>query len=303
MATDAAGASAEQVFAVQVTPPGIQGTAGADTLTGTALNDNLYGLAGNDTLIGLAGNDMLDGGAGADTMRGGAGNDTYYVDDAGDVVDEQVATTTTTDQGYMAGDAEYGYYWVPNWVTTTTYSDAAGTDTVYASVSRTLGVYQENLTLTGSASVNATGNTLNNTISGNAGNNVLTGGAGNDTYLSGTGSGSDTIVESDGTTGTDVLKFLSGVSTDQLWFRQSGANLEVSIIGTNDKATVQNWYSGAAYHVEQFKTVDGNKTLLDSQVQNLVSAMAAFTPPAAGQTTLPSNYATALAPVIAANWQ
>ena len=60
-------------------------------------------------------------------------------------------------------------------------------------------------------------------------------------------------------------------------------------------------HSGSANHVEQFKTSDG-KTLLDSQVQNLVSAMAAFAPPAAGQTTLPANYATALAPVLAANW-
>lgn len=63
-----------------------------------------------------------------------------------------------------------------------------------------------------------------------------------------------------------------------------------------------NWYSGSAYHVEQFKTADG-KTLLDTRVENLVTAMAAFAPPAAGQTTLPSNYQTALAPVIAANWQ
>ena len=44
-------------------------------------------------------------------------------------------------------------------------------------------------------------------------------------------------------------------------------------------------------------------TLLDSQVQNLVSAMASFSPPAMGQTTLPQNYADALNPVIAANWQ
>jgi len=42
--------------------------------------------------------------------------------------------------------------------------------------------------------------------------------------------------------------------------------------------------------------------LLDSQVQNLVSAMAAFSPPAAGQTTLSASYATTLAPVIVANW-
>ena len=75
----------------------------------------------------------------------------------------------------------------------------------------------------------------------------------------------------------------------------------MSIIGTADRFTLSNWYLGNQYHVEQFKTSDG-KTLLDSQVQNLVSAMAAFAPPAAGQTTLPANYATTLAPVLAANW-
>jgi hypothetical protein len=53
--------------------------------------------------------------------------------------------------------------------------------------------------------------------------------------------------------------------------------------------------------VEQFKTSNG-KTLLDSQVQNLVSAMAGFAPPAAEQTLLAANYATTLAPVLAANW-
>ncbi len=44
-------------------------------------------------------------------------------------------------------------------------------------------------------------------------------------------------------------------------------------------------------------------TLLDSQVQSLVDAMAAFSPPAAGQTTLSASYASALSPVIVANWQ
>lgn len=63
-----------------------------------------------------------------------------------------------------------------------------------------------------------------------------------------------------------------------------------------------NWYLGNKYHVEQFKTSNG-KTLLDSQVKNLVSAMAAFAPPAAGQTTLAANYASALSLLIVANWQ
>jgi hypothetical protein len=44
-------------------------------------------------------------------------------------------------------------------------------------------------------------------------------------------------------------------------------------------------------------------TLIDSNVENLVNAMASFAPPAAGQTTLPTDYQTSLAPVLAANWQ
>jgi hypothetical protein len=73
-------------------------------------------------------------------------------------------------------------------------------------------------------------------------------------------------------------------------------------IDTATPTPMQTTALGNQYHVEQFKTSDG-KTLLDSQVQNLVSAMAGFAPPAAGQTTLSASYATALAPVIAANWQ
>ena len=100
---------------------------------------------------------------------------------------------------------------------------------------------------------------------------------------------------------TDIAQFLTGVSRDQIWFQQAGNDLVASIIGTSDKLTVQDWYLGAANHIEQFRTADGS-TLLDSTVQNLVNAMAAFTPPAPGQTTLPPNYAASLNPVIAANW-
>ncbi len=103
-----------------------------------------------------------------------------------------------------------------------------------------------------------------------------------------------------------MAQFLAGIAVDQLWFRHVNKNLEVSIIGGNsgstDKFTVQDWYKGSAYHVEQFKTAD-NRLLLDTQVENLVQAMAAFAPPAPGQSTLPQNYQDALAPVIAANWQ
>ena len=147
------------------------------------------------------------------------------------------------------------------------------------------------------------GDNGNDVLNGGAGNDTLLGGVGNDTYWLSRGYGNDTIQENDATAGnTDLARFDTGIALDQLWFRHVGNNLEVSIIGTSDKFTIQNWYSGSAYHVEQFRTAD-NRLLLDSQVENLVQAMAAFSPPAAGQTTLPQNYQDALSPVIAANWQ
>ncbi|MDE2094662.1 MAG: hemolysin-type calcium-binding protein, partial [Burkholderiales bacterium] len=247
----------------------------------------LIGNSAANTLTGGAGNDSLNGNAGADTMVGGAGNDTYFVDNTADVTTE------------AAGE---------------------GIDTVNSTLAWTLGSNLENLTLLGSNTLNGAGNTLDNILTGNSGINTLTGNAGNDTldggagadtliggagndkYVMGRGYGAELVQENDATAGnTDVMQFLSGVATDQIWFRKIGNDLEVSIIGTADKSTVQNWYLGSQYHVEQFKTSDG-KTLLDSKVQDLVNAMASFTPPAVGQTTLPSNYQTTLLPIIAADW-
>ena len=255
--------------------------------TGNALDNILTGNSANNTLTGGAGNDTLDGGAGNDTMVGGAGNDTYVVNIAADVVTE------------LAGE---------------------GVDTVQSGVTLTLGNNVENLTLSGATAIDATGNSMDNVLSGNGANNTLTGaagndtldggagtdlllgGTGNDTYAFGRGYAADTVQENDAPAGnTDVLQFLSGVSSDQIWLTQVANDLLVNIIGSSDQMTIKDWYLGSQYHVEQFKTSDG-QTLLDSKVQNLVNAMAAFAPPAMGQTTLPASYQASLVPVIAANW-
>ena len=256
--------------------------------TGNTSSNVLTGNSAVNTLTGGAGDDVLDGKAGADKLLGGAGNDTFVVDNASEVITEN------------AGE---------------------GTDSISSSVTHTLGSNVENLVLTGSTAINGTGNALNNAITGNgaantltgsAGNDVLNGGggadalnggAGNDTYVMGRGNGAETITDNDSTSGnTDLVSFLSGVSADQIWFRKVSNNLEVTIIGTSDKATIVNWYTSSAYQLEQFKTADG-KVLLSTKVANLVNAMATLTPPATGQLTLPANYQTQLGPVISANWQ
>ena len=93
-------------------------------------------------------------------------------------------------------------------------------------------------------------------------------------------------------------------AADQLWLREVGTDLEASIIGTADRVKVQGWYGGNGHAVEHFKTSDGVKTLLESQVQGLVSAMAALsaTPPATTRLPTDSSY-NALRTMIATNWQ
>lgn len=125
-----------------------------DDINGTQRADHLIGRARPDYLRGYAGNDTLDGGAGADTMEGGTGDDTYHVDHAGDLVIERAA---------------------------------GGRDLVFASVSYRLPQHVENLALTGTANINATGNNLANRLAGNSGNNILDGGLGADTMTGGRG--------------------------------------------------------------------------------------------------------------------
>lgn len=114
----------------------------------------------------------------------------------------------------------------------------------------------------------------------------------------GRGQGADTLTDAGG---SDRLDILAGVTESQVWLRRLGSNLELSVIGTTDRLTINGWYTSPSHRIESFKLADG-QALLASQVQQLVDAMATFAPPAAGQTTLPANHAAALNPVIAPSW-
>ncbi|WP_219097859.1 calcium-binding protein, partial [Pseudomonas sp. UMAB-40] len=142
-----------------------------------------------------------------------------------------------------------------------------------------------------------------NTLVGGAGNDTLTGGYGADTYVFNRGDGHDTINEYDpGGSATDTLAFGTDISPQDLWFRRNGFDLEVSVIGGDEKVTIGSWYQSSAYHVDAIKTANGG-TLLDSQVQNLVDTMASFGVAAGAETTLTSDQRTQLDSVLAANWK
>lgn len=197
----------------------ITGNDGVNVLSGGIGNDILSGMGGNDTLLGGGGADRLDGGIGADILNGGADNDTYFVD-------------TFSSDGIASNDDQV------------VEIAGGGIDLVNASVSYVLAADVENLTLSGVATINGTGNALANTLTGNgaannlsgldgddtingaAGDDVLSGGNGNDTLNGGTendtisgdvgtdtllgGAGNDLI---DGGAGTDTLSGQGGADT------------------------------------------------------------------------------------------
>lgn len=169
----------------------IFGGEGNDTLTGGTDNDYLDGGGGNNTISGEVGDDTIVGGFGVSTLRGGIGNDTYVLYTASDQVLENFGE---------------------------------GTDLIRTGVSwSSLPANVEDLTLTGSAAVNAVGNTGNNTLTGNDADNTLDGGAGND-ILDG-GSGSDFLT---GGTGDDIMVGRTG---DDIYVVDSAADVISEVPG------------------------------------------------------------------------
>ncbi len=179
----------------------ITGNGGANLLTGDAGNDSLAGGGGNDTLVGDAGKDTLVGGAGADLLQGGAGNDGYQVDSLD------------------------------------TIQDTAGIDGVEAGFSYVLATGLENLRLSGSDSINGTGNAAANNMTGNTGanlliafegNDTLNGAAGNDTLVGGLGA--DRLA---GSTGADTFRYSSAAEGGDtiVSYRANEDTIEVSATG------------------------------------------------------------------------
>ena len=159
-------------------------------------------------LVGGSGANKLDGKAGADTMQGGLGDDIYVIDNLKDQVDESGGGVNDSDTIQIA----------------TAFDLQAPTITILGTI--------ENVALTGTAALNASGNALANDLTGNGGANVLTG-LGGDDILDGL-AGADTLIGGDGNvtyvidSTKDVVRELGSGTADLI---QGSIAIDLGLIG------------------------------------------------------------------------
>jgi Ca2+-binding RTX toxin-like protein len=221
----------------------LTGNDGTNILSGEDGNDTLLGNGGADTLIGGTGGDTLDGGTGADALIGGSGSDTYVVDNLDDVIVEEANQ---------------------------------GTDTVVTPFDWVLADDFENVTLSGTAAIDATGSSVDNVLIGNSGANALVGldgndsldgGGGNDTLIGGKGNDSYTIdstgdlIIEDADEGTDTVSagvsFTLADNVENLTL--TGLSIINGIGNTSDNVLVGNDAANALTGLGGSDTLDGGK--------------------------------------------
>jgi len=319
----------------------MEGTDGNDNLSARYINSAMSGGAGNDTLNGGTGHDILDGGAGNDSLNGGAGDDVFVfgrgyghdtvnasdsnqnkrdvlrllglsrddvdfmvsgnnfvvrIKDTGEtvsVVNGAMASSSTVFNSYGLQAIEFGDGSVIEWsdIDSVLMEGTEANDSLYAKYLNT--------TMYGKAgNDNLNGGTGNDIFYGGAGNDTLSGGAGDDTYMFSAGNGQDTINNSGG--GDDLLMF-QDINPAELWFGQSGNHLTIGLVGTQDRVTVNNWFNGDAYKIDTIQA--GSDVITETQVAQLVQAMAALGAPAGVDGQWSAEQQEALAPVLASYWQ
>jgi Ca2+-binding RTX toxin-like protein len=177
------------------------------------------GTGGNDTLSGVE--------AYGDTLYGLGGNDTLYGNGANDLLD-----------GGLGDDVLDG---------------GSGSDTL-------VGGLGNDILGGASASNDWYGTGGGNTYEGGPGNDTLRGTAVGDLYKFNLGDGQDMLQEANYAygSGTDILRFGTGIAPSDIKVERSGNDLVFKHINGTDRVTVQNWYLNSYCQLERIEFGDGS---------------------------------------------
>jgi Ca2+-binding RTX toxin-like protein len=270
-------------------------------------------------LAGGQGNAVLTGGASADTylFNRGDGQDTVY--------DLNRYGSSSTDTlvfgaGIVAADVAVSRVGADYVLTLTDPSDPLASDRILiqeafansryrieqyefadGTVSTGAEVHAMSLNVHGTEGADTVvGTAESDTIFGYGGDDLLIGGAGNDTYVHEGDFGNDIVRNQDSSSSIDITLILDTDSKD-LWFEHSGNDLLVSVLGTDNSITYQDWFSNSSNQVDQIQSQES--VLLNSSVNQLVAAMSIFDIDTGVGSIMPAETSDALASVYAETWQ
>jgi Ca2+-binding RTX toxin-like protein len=131
--------------------------------------------------------------------------------------------------------------------------------------------------LGGAGNDTITGGSGADQFTGGTGNDTLTGNSGNDLYNFSRGDGQDTILDSDPFNGNqDRAVFGATINPLDLVVSRQANDLRLVIHGSADQVTVKDWYLSRNNRIETIQAGNG-QTLLSTQVDQLIQAMASFT--------------------------
>lgn len=109
----------------------------------------------------------------------------------------------------------------------------------------------------------------NDILVGNKGNDYLSGGFGNDTYIFNKGDGQDRIFD---ISGNDTIKFGDGITSHDIWMSKQGLDLQISLLGSNDKVTIEGWFIMPNQRIENIELTSGQK-LSGDNLNSLIADM------------------------------
>lgn len=273
---------------------------------GTSLSDQQLvalattGTTGGDTLYGNTAGNLFDGKGGGDVEVGDGGNDTFVFDKGygaleiseedfsgsamnvlqfGSGISENDITVRASDSGNLivtdgvAGDVitvDYGNYLWPYGIQGIEFADGTSLTTSQIMALKTVGT---------SGADTIEGTSSSEYFDGRGGSDIEIGGGGNDAYALQAGYGALTV-QNGVSYSDDAAGELSiiGADASNVWFRQVGSDLEVDLMGTDTKATLQGWFSSDSAKLASVEVSGGSDGTLtiDSNLNQLIQAMATF---------------------------